>query len=420
MCSCTIYQLGEALEAMRKATLLAALMLVIPATSQAKTLEELLVEKGVITKGEAGGVSDAGASKVYWNRGTRIEFPDNGFTTSITTQIQTRYAFVDNDEDAGLRNTSGFSVNRARLVIAGTALNREFSYKLQTDFVGTPNDTESADSPAVRDAYIQWQPCEDGTGIRMGQFKTAISRQFNTDQAALQFADRSQVSEFFTIGRANGAMAFGTLADGMITGSAAIFNGQSTGEGLNAGPVDTKHTGVLAVRVNPMGKMNVYEESDVDYTEDAALSFGAAYSYTQSEVPFEQGVTSTVDSQIVNLDANFKAAGFSANAEFFYQNLDTDSKPTGFYAQGGYFVVPKKVELAARYGFLDCDDGSAPGQCAGVDKSNEVSATINYYFWKHSLKAQLGYDLVNQDLVGSNDSNDRNTNRWIFQVSGYF
>ena len=100
---------------MRKAMLLAALLLLTPAISQAKTLEELLIEKGVITKGEAGGVSDAGASKVYWNRGTRIDFPDTGFTTSIATQIQARYAFTDNDEDSGERNTSSFSLRRARL-----------------------------------------------------------------------------------------------------------------------------------------------------------------------------------------------------------------------------------------------------------------------------------------------------------------
>jgi hypothetical protein len=84
---------------MRKATLVAALLLLTPAVSQAKTLEELLVEKGVITKGEAAGASDSSASKLYWNQGTRVEFPDNGFTTSIATMLQTRYSFNDRDEE---------------------------------------------------------------------------------------------------------------------------------------------------------------------------------------------------------------------------------------------------------------------------------------------------------------------------------
>jgi len=171
---------------MRKATLVAALLLLAPTVSQAKTLEDLLVEKGVITKGEAMGASDSGASKVYWNQGTRVEFPDTGFTTNIATLLQTRYAFSDNDEKAGQRNTSSFDVNRARLMISGTALNKEFSYMLSTDFVSAnDSDANFGAAPAIRDAYIDWKPCNDESGVRMGAFKTAISRQFNTNQQSM-------------------------------------------------------------------------------------------------------------------------------------------------------------------------------------------------------------------------------------------
>jgi len=153
---------------MQKSIFLTALLLLAPSLSHAKTLEELLIEKGVISKAESSSITDVEESKVYWNRGTRIEFPDNGFTTTIATQIQSRYAFDDNEQVVDSQNTSGFSVTRARLIISGTALNREFSYKLQSDFVGTANDTESNRTASVRDAYIQWQPCENGGGVRMG------------------------------------------------------------------------------------------------------------------------------------------------------------------------------------------------------------------------------------------------------------
>lgn len=400
---------------MRKATLVAALLLLTPAVSQAKTLEDLLVEKGVITKGEAAGASDSGASKVYWNQGTRVEFPDTGFTTSIATMLQTRYAFTDRDEDAGLRNTSSFDVNRARLIVSGTAMNKEFSYMLSTDFISAPDsDANNGASPAVRDAYIDWKPCNDDSGIRLGAFKTAFSRQFNTDQQSMQFVDRSAVSEFFTIGRQNGAMAYGALADGMITGSAAILNGDSDGEGANTSGVDTRHTGVVAVRLNPTGSMNVAEEGDVDWTEELATSVGVSYAYEDRET-----AGSTNQSGLINVDANAKYMGLGLHAEYFAANNDTgfSGDPSGFYAQGGYFFVPKKLEVAARYGYTDCDDGTATGTCVGNDNINEVSATINYYFWRHSLKAQLGYDFVNTDSVSGDDVN---SNRYIFQLSSYF
>lgn len=414
---------------MRKATVIAALLLLTPAVSQAKTLEELLVEKGVITRGDAARVSGSGASKLYWNQGTRVEFPDNGFTTSIATMLQTRYAFTDRDEDAGLKNTSSFDVNRARLIVSGTALNREFSYMLSTDFISAPDsDANFNQSPSVRDAYIDWKPCNDDMGIRMGAFKTAVSRQFNTDQQTMQFADRSVASEYFTLGRQNGVMAFGSLADGMITGSAGIFNGQSDFEGANASGVDTRHTGVASVRINPTGKMNTAEEGDIDWTEELATSLGVTYAYSDksNSVPTAKhsegfSETSNVVNQgsLINVDANLKYMGLGLHAEYFHQNNDSDvaGDPSGFYVQGGYYFTPKKLELALRYGYTDCDNGEATGQCFGNDNITEASASLNYYFWRHNLKAQLGYDFVQTDSV---ESADVNSNRYIFQLSSYF
>jgi phosphate-selective porin OprO/OprP len=415
---------------MRKATLVAALLLLTPAVSQAKTLEDLLVEKGVITKGEAAGASDSSASKLYWNQGTRVEFPDTGFTTSIATMLQTRYSFTDRDEDAGQRNTSSFDVNRARLIISGTALNREFSYMLSTDFVSAPDsDANFSQSPQVRDAYIDWRPCNDDMGVRMGAFKTAISRQFNTNQQSMQFVDRSLVSEYFTIGRENGAMAYGSLADGMITGTAGIFNGESAFEGPNSSGVDTRHTGVASVRVNPTGSMNVAEEGDIDWTEELATSVGVAYAHSDREVFLGDFPNTGKDNaNLVNVDANLKYMGLAVHAEYFNNNTDVSGDTNGFYVQGGYFFVPKKWEIAARYGMTNCDDGSGISanptsgtslvSCVGADSINEASASLNYYFWRHNLKAQLGYDYVNTDVVGTGD--DIRNNRYVFQLSSYF
>jgi phosphate-selective porin OprO/OprP len=415
---------------MRKATLVAALLLLTPAVSQAKTLEDLLVERGVITKGEAAGASDSSASKLYWNQGTRVEFPDTGFTTSVATMLQTRYSFTDPNQSPGtIRNKSSFDVNRARLIVSGTALNREFSYMLSTDFVSAPDsDANFGQSPQVRDAYIDWTPCKDDTGLRLGVFKTAFSRQFNTNQQSMQFVDRSVTSEFFTLGRENGAMAYGSLADGMITGSAGIFNGESSLEGPNSPAADTRHTGIVSLRVNPTGKMNVAEEGDIDWTEEMATSLGVAYARASRELAGSPG---TNNADLVNVDANVKYMGLGIHAEYFFSNSDKDpafgdDRTNGFYVQGGYFVVPKRLELAARYGRTDCADGNAtsslpqgnPVTCIGSDSISEASASLNYYFWRHNLKAQLGYDYVNYDLSGSGQ--DLRSNRYVFQLSSYF
>ncbi len=405
---------------MRKVTILASLLLLAPAISQAKTLDDLLVEKGVITKAEAQSASGAAASKTYWKDGTRFEFPDSGFTAKLNTFFQTRYGFNDNDEKAGKKNTSSFDINKARIIITGTAMHEEFAYNLTTDFVGT-KDSTGARSPDLRDAWLQWNAC-DWTSVRMGQYKTQVSRQYNTSDHAIQFTDRSIASDFFNLGRSSGATAYFKGGDGSWNASAGIFNGISDGEGINKGGVDTKHTGILAARWNPMGKMNAYEEGDVDWTEEAAVSVGAAYAYSEA---MQAAAGGDVKQHNFSVDANFKSNGWSAHAEYFLEKYNPDAdgaetlEPMGFYAQIGYFLEPKTWEVAARYGLLDCDNGKVSvGMCNGNDKVNEVTAGLNYFWWRHSLKAQLNYVHVNERVLG--DGDDVNTNKWIFQLSSFF
>ena len=402
---------------MRKLSILAGLLLLAPAVSQAKSLDELLVEKGVITRAEAHGAAGASGSKTYWNQGTRFDFPSEGFTAQINSLIQTRYTFTDADEDASGKNTSSFDFNVVALSVSGNAMHEEFAYKLDVDMVGATNSAGER-TPHLRDAWLQWNAC-DWASLRMGQYKTQGGRQFNAEDRALQFSDDSIATSYFNLGRQHGLSAWGSLADGMVDLSAGIYNGISDGEGQNFGGVDTKHTVVVAARVNAMGKMNIAEEGDMDWTADPALSIGASWSYSDATAA-ALGGDFTQDN--IAADVNFKYNGWGLHGEYFYQNTDPDDgsdkvQPMGFYVQGGYYVMPKELELAARYGLVDCDDGTAGGDCVGNDKLNEVAVSVNYYWWKHNLKGQLGYWLLNEDGV---DGDDVNTNKWMLQLSSYF
>lgn len=406
---------------MRKSILLAGLILLTPAISQAKTLEELLVEKGVITKGEGAAASEGAPGSLSWKNGNRMSYPSEGVTATVATQLQNRYTFTDNDEDSGKGNTSSFDTRRARIIVSGTALHEEFSYVVQTDFVGT-KDEDGTKSPDLRDAYIKWAAC-DWLSLKFGQMKTAISRQENTSSSKLQFVDRSVVSDYMELGRQGGIQASTDLADGMINVAAGMYNGESDGEGRNLSGVDTKETGVLNLRVNALGKMDSYEEGDVNWTEDTAVTVGAAYAHSALNTDVGAGLEDA-DKDTISIDANLKSEGLSVHAEYFYQNQDADSyadsvDANGFYVQAGYFLDPKVLEIAARYALLDCDDGKAGGDCSGNNNINQVAATINYYFKKHNLKAQLGYEFNNEDPEGGDDDDDINTNKWIFQVSAY-
>lgn len=356
---------------MRKLSVLVALLLVAASGAQAKTLDEVLADKGVISRGDAG-VSGGGA-KVWWDGGTKVEFPEQGFSTKIATLIQTRYEFTDSDSGD---NTSSFDVKKARLSVSGSALNKEFDYKVLVDFVGT-SDSTGADSPNLLDAYLTWH-VSDPIWVRMGQWKTGVSRQYVTEDAKMQFADRSAVSNFFDLGRDTGAAIGGSFD--AFTWQLSAFNGSSTGEGQNRSGVDTNHTGIVNLRWDAMGSMDPYSESDVDNTQDMALSLGFAMAYQDYE-------TAGSDSQdtTYNGSASFRYQGWSADAEYYRLGGDA-ADDDGFYVQGGYFLCPGECEVAVRYGQLSYDEDAR-----GLDKNTEWAVSFNHYWWKHNLKAQVGW-----------------------------
>lgn len=375
---------------MRKILLVAAVMAMAPFVSQATTLDELLADKG-IAQNEVRAASDA--AKLYWNKGTRIEFPDTGFTTSVSTVIRTRAEFVDNDE--GADNTSSVDIKNARLIVQGTALNREFSYLLRTEF---------AETAELLDGYISWDAC-DAASVKVGQFKTAISRQYNVDEPMLQLADRSVVSDAFDLGRDQG-IEVGVKSLDVVGLKLQAFDG----DGQNDNEADdTDHTFVAALRLPLAGEIDSLSESDVENTDELAADVGAAYAYQDID---------DEDIQTISADVNVKSSGLSFNGEFFWNDDSaTDASDTGAYVQAGYFLTAKELEIAARYGYIDCDDASSADECAGNDDVNEVNVGLNYYWWAHHLKAQVGYSFLNEDTTAGDDVN---TNRWLVQLGGWF
>ena len=389
---------------MRKLLLIAALAMVFPISSQAKTLDDLLVEKGVVS--EEGRASNHG-SKVYWNKGTRLEFPDTGFSTNVFTEIRTRYEFFDASDKTDESNSSNVDVRNARIGVSGHMLNREFTYFVKAALTSEQAvENDLIENAGLLDAYITWAPCDMGS-VTLGQFKSAISRQYNTALVNLQLPDRSVVSDHFTLGRHQGAAFALDAIDGV-----SIVGQVLNGEGINGVGDNTDHVYAVAVRVPLAGEIDSFSESDVEHTQDLAADIGAAYAYIKE---------GDLDHSVISADLNVKSNGLSANLEYFQGNQDVAGGSSitdrGGYAQAGYFLTPKELEIAARYGYLDCETGE--GLCMGDgSKVNEASVALNYYWWKHHLKGQVGYSYINQDAGGG--AEDINSNRWLLQLSGWF
>ncbi len=406
-----------------------AILILLPAAARAESLEDLLVKKGVISRDELRGAPAGENAKVYWNNGTRLEFPDTGFMAQINTLLQPRYEFNNNDETAGQVNQSSFRSNATRIIMHGNALNQEFNYRLETDFIAAKG-ADGAVAPTLLDGYLQWNPCPFFT-LRMGQFKSGVVRQFITGNAYQQIPDRSYTSDIFRGNYQQGARATFTDADKVYSLFASVYNGESQEEGglrggRNFAGSDTRMMGDVGLRANLMGMQDPFIDADLELTSAPALNVGLAYSYTDAENDFGDGLAAS-DFQRGGADANFKYLGYSLHLEVFWaewkNDLAGESEPIGGYVQTGYMFTPK-WEGVLRYGYTDCDNSDiVTGACASslgaVEKLNEAAAGLNYYIWKQNLKAQLAYIMLRQDLGSHAEVSDIDTNRWMFQLSAY-
>lgn len=178
---------------------------------------------------------------------------------------------------------------------------------------------------------------------------------------------------------------------------------------------------VARLQANVLGRAG-YGEGDLAYSDTPQLVVGGAYAYnpsldTSSNNAFVgidlanlnvrralaalgngrllgQGI---VDLSTWTLDAAFKYRGFSLQAEYWFRTVTRHDKGlpclqtasvggactatapgqfgnmTGWYVQSGYYLIPRTLELAARYAWWDPDTRSA------ADLIKQVDVSLNWF-----------------------------------------
>lgn len=178
---------------------------------------------------------------------------------------------------------------------------------------------------------------------------------------------------------------------------------------------------VARLQANLMGRAG-YGEGDMAYSETPQMVIGGAYAYNPSiDTSTNNGFVGidlanlsvrrqlaalgngrmlgqgVVDFSTWTLDAAFKYRGFSLQAEYWFRNVVRHNKglpcmqtavvggpctafapgqfgnTTGWYVQSGYYLIPRKVEVAARYAWWDPDTRS------GGDLIKEVDVSLNWF-----------------------------------------
>lgn len=391
----------------------------------AKTLEEVLKEKGVITEADYKEVTAVKPMAYQPGKGFTFTSPDARFQLSLGGRGQFQYQYLDRDDVNGAANeVSLWRIRRFKVYMGGYAFTKNLTYRVQADLA------KSGTAQMLDDAWINYRFIEEAQ-LQAGQFKMPFARGELTSDGALQFVDRANAVDSFKPSYDIGAMAQGKIAGGMLVWNAGLFNG--TGQSGTR----TTNSGAWAARFmfSPFGEMP-YSEADLGNTKNPLLSLGANYfantlkrngnatflDTTTSTPPYAGTAgwlgkaaannaifdnTERVDVGTYGFDAAFKWRGFSAQGEYFGgkaegQNSGRSDHSRGYYAQAGYFLLPKHLEVAARYSSVD------PNRDKPRDLQVEVTGCVSYYFEGHNLKVQGDYTNIHiQQAVGKQPTNDK-------------
>jgi phosphate-selective porin OprO/OprP len=364
----------------------------------AKTLEEVLKEKGVISDEEATEVAKDKPKESY-KAGDGFSFMSSDERAKLTLggRLQVQYEDYQPDDehgDSSARHDS-FRIRRMYAWMKGYVLSKDLTYKVQVDFK----------DPALLDAWFNYR-LMDEVQIEAGQDVVPFARQEINSSAALQFVERSPTEIYYRPSYDAGAMVWGKIAKGFLTYNLGLFNG--TGQNVRRSTADNAVN--LRLVVSPLGEVP-YAESDVDGTEHPQFAIGSSVYYDRFHTDASgkvkdknaldyvsgflgNGVSGAVgdrlDVTLAEADGVFRWNGIYAQSEYFLaqaKGLHTGKKlrSAGWYAQGGYMVMPHTLELAARYGQYDPNTSGS----AKKDNVSETAGALDYYFAKNVCKLQL-------------------------------
>lgn len=369
-----------------------------------------------------------------YDKGLIFESDDGNYKLRFRINAQAQLSVNDTDEEL---TSTNFRVRRLQFRFDGNAFRPWFLYYVMFD---------ASSGTILRDAYLTFAYRKE-IAPRVGQWKVPFYREELTSSTSLQLVERSIVNEQFTLERDRGFSVQGGLgANNNFSYALGVFNG----DGLNGTSVDSNllYAGRIQLGIggddakfNPNGQFATARayEAVPNFARSPTFVIGAAASTLPglncdrktpnglvcqrvAELGFPQSDFTTLTG-----DINFKVPFFSVEGEYVGRWLspDTGSQDTaydqGFNVQSGVFLLPKTVELAGRFSYIDYDtsSGVVPPGVSVSNTSWAVTPGLNYYLSRdHRWKIQADYSFIRNTFTEGAPDIDENIFR--AQLQAYF
>jgi phosphate-selective porin OprO and OprP len=327
-----------------------------------KTLNTVVPEKkprrraaGAIAAAALGALIFAGPS--FGQDKPKTESPSLGISKAFKLSGWTQVQYVD-----WKTGVDSFSVRRSRLTLTGDII-KNMHYKLQM---------EVAKSFALLDASIDYE-FSKAVQLRVGQFMVPFSLENLTGTSDVDMVNRSQPEEKLAPGRDNsaqgrdiGVSAFGTYS--IIDYTVAVLNGA----GINKADTNDHKDVAGRVVVHPFKELSVG---------------GSFYKGKQSATSTDPLVTRDK----AGLEIALVYPRMSLKAEYFYAKDDVITR-NGWYVQGGYFIMPKKLQFLLKADAVDMNRDLVD------DRINRYTAGVNW-FLSGRTKLQVNYEQYKGEIA---------------------
>jgi phosphate-selective porin len=362
-----------------------------------------------------------GPVEVGYKKGFYFRTRDDKFLMRMTGRIQMRYGYEDRDDE---EDDSSFRLRRARLKWDGHAYH-DFKYKIELALKSHSVKSSSVETSKVDDhkhtgsvspkavELIDWwaeYAKYPFAKIRFGQWKVPFNRQRVVSSAKLQMIDRASSQDEFTMDRQIGTMVSGNLFGKKLEYYAGMFNGNGRNEKSNG---NNEHLYIARASWNIFGDFGngIGEQiSDLAWSEkpkahlSAAIAFDNAADETIDLKRLGETTAKEVDRTSLVGEYGLKYKGFATSAEFYWRKYDNIGGKSiidrGFFVQGGYFLIPKHLEITGRYSLVDYDNRRE------ADAVREATAGINYFFAGQGKKLQFNFVRMDHELPHSASVSD--------------
>jgi phosphate-selective porin OprO and OprP len=142
-------------------------------------------------------------------------------------------------DDGGISNDT-LTLRRARLITEGS-FSRRYNYQFVTEFGGS--------SVSILDANFSVK-LADAVTLKVGKFKTPVGLEVLQSDAATSFTERSILAGFLP-NRDLGVQLGGTVAGGLLSYAAGVFNGVADGANSSNVDFDEKKDAVVRLVATP-------------------------------------------------------------------------------------------------------------------------------------------------------------------------